>query len=150
METQTLHEQTYINENAPTMDFKQQKLTDLVDMACSLKRQIDELSEDLEKVKAVFRELALKDMEAYKDKSVFSGNIGTVEVFDDTRTTVSPTILNAFLEARGKSELLLKLVNVKVTEVRSIFGSDSLLDIGQIDFRPRSKVYVKPKKQRMG
>lgn len=147
METQTLNEQIDINENTPRIEFKQQKLSDLVDTACALKRQIDELSTDLEEIKAVFRELAFKEMDAYAEKSIFSGTIGNVEVMDDSRTTIEPGILKAFLEHKGKGNLLLKFMSVKVTEVKNAFGNETVADIGTVDFKPRSKVYIKPRKK---
>lgn len=147
METQTLNEQIDINENAPRIEFKQQKLSDLVDTACALKRQIDELSTDLEEIKTVFREIAFKEMDSYAEKTIFSGTIGNIEVLDDTRTVIEPGILKAFLENKGKGNLLLKFMNVKITEVRNAFGNDTVAEIGTVDFKPRSKVYIKPRKK---
>lgn len=147
METQTLNEQTNINENAPRIDFKQQKLSDLVDTACAIKLQIDELSADLEEIKTVFREIAFKEMDSYADKSIFSGSVGNVEVLDDSRTIIEPGILKVFLDNKGKGNLLLKFMSVKITEVRNAFGSDTVDELGNVDFKPRSKVYIKPRKK---
>lgn len=146
MQTQTLTNDTDIDEMASRIHSELSSVPSLVDIAVTLKKQIETLSDDLEKIKAAFRELAQSNYVEGQDKEVFVGSKGVVEVTDDSRTTIVPVMLKNYLEAKGQGELFMRLINVKVTEVRKGFGDDALLDIGSIEVKPRSKVYIKERK----